>query len=82
MKKLTLTILLALCAVALTGCGDIRTPEQKQQATDADNARYITEFNYKGHRYLKYQRGAGRTRAVGITHDPDCPCREKGGKEQ
>lgn len=76
MKKPTLT-LLALLALTLTGCEDNRT----QTEIDADIASHITEFNYKGHRYLKYYHRAGNATVAGITHDPDCPCREKGGVE-
>ena len=81
MKKPTLT-LLALLALTLTGCVDNRTPEQRQKAFDADRARYIKEFNYKGHRYLLYEREYGPSGVACMTHDPDCPCREKGGKNE
>lgn len=76
MKKPTLT-LLALLALTLTGCEDNRT----QQQLDAETASNITEFNYKGHRYIKYYDYMGQSSIGGITHDPDCPCREKGGEE-
>ena len=77
MKKLFLTIL-ALLALTLTGCEDNRTPEQRQKALDADMARYIKEFNYKGHRYVLYERKYGHSGLVaGITHDPDCPCHDE-----
>lgn len=69
MKKIKIT-LLALCAVALTGCEEQKTQEQ----IDAGMASHITEFNYKGHRYLKYDSGEGKYSIGGITHDPDCPC--------
>ena len=36
------------------------------------------ELSYKGHDYLILVRG-GETK--GITHDPGCPCREKGGEK-
>lgn len=68
--KLILT-LLALLALTLTGC---------EPKTDNDFAERITEFNYKGHRYLYFNNGHN-TRS-GITHDPDCPCREKGGSNE
>lgn len=74
-------MLLILAVLTMTGCQYNGTPEQKQRDTDIESARYMTEFNYKGHRYLRYKVGFGETRAVGITHDPDCPCREKGGEE-
>lgn len=76
MKKLTIAIL-ALLAFTLTGCEDNRTPEQRQKAFDADRARYIEEFNYKGHRYLLYERKYGQIGLAGITHDPDCPCHDE-----
>lgn len=76
MKKLTLSIL-ALFALALTGCEDNRTQEQ----IDADIAIDMTEFNYKGHKYLFYKRSYGKGGLGGITHDPDCQCHEKGGSE-
>lgn len=75
MKKLTLSIL-ALLALTLTGCEYNRTQEQ----IDAEIASNITEFNYKGHRYLLYKRNYAKGGIGGITHDPDCPCREKGGE--
>ena len=77
MKKLFLTIL-ALLALTLAGCEDNRTPEQRQKALDANMARYIKEFNYKGHRYVLYERKYGRDAVVAcITHDPDCPCHDE-----
>ena len=74
-KKPTLT-LLALLALTLTGC---EKPTQEQ--IDARAASCMSEFNYKGHHYVKYSVGVGHSYALGITHDPDCPCREKGGVE-
>lgn len=73
--------LLALLALTLMGCEDSRTPEQKQRAIDNEVASEITEVNYKGHKYLLYKHGYGKGGIGGITHDPDCPCREKGGVE-
>lgn len=75
MKKSVIT-LLALLALTLTGC---KKPTQAQ--IDASAAHRISAFNYKGHRYLKYSDGGGDACVVGITHDPDCPCREKGEKQ-
>lgn len=76
MKK-SIINLLAPLALTLTGC---ERPTQEQ--IDADIASDITEFNYKGHRYIKYHQYAGRSSVAGITHDPDCPCREKGGENE
>ena len=69
-KKPTLTIL-ALCAVALTGCGN----ENDRECVPGMNTLETVEYN--GHRYIMYQ---GMNKGS-ITHDPDCPCREKGGEE-
>lgn len=67
MRQLTIAILSLLI---LTGCEDNKTKEQ----IDADIASHITEFNYKGHRYLLYKRSYAKGGLGGITHDPDCPC--------
>lgn len=77
MKKLHLT-LLALLALTLTGCEDKQTPEQVQQYLDDRYDGYIKTVRYRGHSYILYSeyRTGG-----GITHDPSCPCREKGGKD-
>lgn len=77
MKKPILT-LIALLALTLTGCESNKT----QQQIDAEIANEITEFNYKGHRYIKYYHYSGYSTVAGITHDPDCPCREKGGENE
>ena len=78
----TKLLLLALCAIALTGCEP--TPEEKQQIQerlqkiDDENRRDdLHTVEYNGHSYIIYQ---GRYKG-GITHDPDCPCREKGGRK-
>lgn len=70
MKKIKLT-LLALCAVALTGCGN----KNDRESVSGTNTLETVEYN--GHRYIMYQ---GMNKGS-ITHDPDCPCREKGGEE-
>lgn len=69
MKKLILTIP-ALLALTLTGCGSDKI---KEAETFSFSDRLITVC-YHGHRYIIYK---GYERG-GITHDPDCPCREKG----
>lgn len=74
MKKSIISIL-ALLAMTLTGCEENMTQEQR----DNEMASRITEFDYKGHRYLYYQFSSGYQGYAGITHDPDCPCRGKGG---
>lgn len=75
MKKLTLTIL-ALLALVLTGCGykhgEIDTSNRLNNVDDA-----LMRAEYEGHSYIIYK----GSQKGGITHDPDCPYREKGGEE-
>lgn len=83
MKKLTLSIL-TLLVLTLTGC-EKPTPEERQQIQERlqkiDDEKLSDDLHtveYNGHSYIIYQ---GRYKG-GITHDPDCPCREKGGKNE
>lgn len=71
MKKLTLSIL-ALLALTMMGCTNKRiSTDDSELSTFGDR---IISAEYKGHSYIIYK---GIERG-GITHDPDCPCREKG----
>lgn len=78
MKKTILT-LLALLALTLTGCledsqmGKVDTNQQWLNEVDDK----IVTAEYRGHSYIIYK-GVDKG---GITHDPDCPCREKGGEQ-
>lgn len=79
MKKPTLT-LLALLALTLTGCGkesQIGKVDTNQRVSNAVDDKIITA-EYNGHSYIIYK----GYRKGGITHDPDCPCREKGGENE
>lgn len=74
-KKLKLPLLLALCAISLTACTNKRiSTDDNELSTFGDR---IISAEYKGHSYIIYK---GIERG-GITHDPDCQCREKGGKQ-
>lgn len=76
MKKIII-ILTAIAAVhAMVSCEPMT-----QQQIDADVATHITEFNYKGHRYMLYRSNYSRYAIGGITHDPDCLCCKKGGQK-
>lgn len=70
MKKSIISIL-ALLALTLTGCGN------KNDRESVSGMNTLETVEYNGHRYIMYQ---GMNKG-GITHDPDCPCREKGGVE-
>lgn len=69
MKKLFLTIL-ALLVLTLTGC-EKETKEQR----DERYSYHIKTITYKGHNYIVLSASKW---CNGITHDPDCPCHEKG----
>lgn len=75
MKKSIISILVLL-ALTLTGCGRLGEADTNQnRLNDFDDA--LMKAEYDGHSYIIYkglQKG-------GITHDPDCPCREKGGEK-
>lgn len=60
-------LLLALCAIELTGCGDSKIPRV------VDKYQIYTD-TIRNHVYLHVYGG-------GILHDPDCPCHQKGGKQ-
>lgn len=76
MKKTTLP-LLALLALTLTGCVEY-TPEEKQIIHEKDILNDLYTVEYKGHSYIVFKSGVNKG---GILHNPDCPCREKGGEE-
>lgn len=79
MKKPTLT-LLALLALTLTGCGEDSQKgkvDTNQSSLNSVEDKIVTA-EYNGHRYIIYK----GYRKGGITHDPDCPCWEKGGENE
>lgn len=83
MKKLTISIL-ALLALTLTGCGNIAVnaqPGQRVINSQPQNNPRMSRIYFDGHYYIKYDAG-GRVSSPSIVHDPDCPCREKGGENE
>ena len=68
--------LLALLALTLTGCTNKQiSTDDSELSTFGDR---IISAEYKGHSYIIYK-GVERG---GITDDPDCLCREKGGENE
>lgn len=83
MKKPTL-ILLALLALTLTGCENIAVnaqPGQRVTNSQPRNNPRMSRIYFDGHYYIKYD-NRGRVSSPSIVHDPDCPCREKGGEDE
>lgn len=73
--RLTIT-LLALLALTLAGCTQGQIDANQNRLNDFDDA--LMKAEYDGHSYIIYK-GINKG---GITHDPDCPCREKGGENE
>ena len=90
MKKRTLSIL-ALLALTLTGCENVAVNAQPQQGVNRQpqksvnrqpqNDPCMSRIYFDGHYYVKYETNS-RLGIISITHDPDCPCREKGGENE
>ena len=76
-KKPTLTIL-ALLTLMLTGCIK-ETKEQCDERYSYDISDDIEVITYKGHNYIVL---SATKWCNGITHDPDCPCKKKGGEDE
>ena len=69
-------LLLALCAIALTGVA-INCAVNIYYSIK-DHTDYSSTFTHRGHSYVLVH--ANGTNAV--THDPDCPCHQKGGEDE
>lgn len=82
MKKILTLSSLALLALTLTGCENVAVNAQPQQGVNRQpqNDPCMSRIYFDGHYYVKYETNS-RLGIISITHDPDCPCREKGGVE-
>lgn len=79
MKK-SITLILALLALTLTGCENIAVnaqPGLRVINSQPRNNPRMSRIYFDRHYYIKYDAG-GRVSSPSIVHDPDCPCREKG----
>ncbi len=84
MKKKNHAYLLGLCVIVLMGCGKPTANTQTQQCSvnrQQKNNNYMSRIYFDRHYYVKYEIG-DRFPAISIIHDPDCPCREKGGENE
>lgn len=80
MKHLLLT-LFALLALTLAGCENTTTSAQQRAVINQpQNHPCMSRIYFDGHYYVTYDAG-GRVSSPSIVHDPDCPCREKGGNQ-
>lgn len=72
MKKFLL-VSLVLCCIS---CEDNQTEVRylgKESPKDIIPFERITHFEYKGHKYIKFEELYGNSRG-GVVHDPDCKC--------
>jgi hypothetical protein len=73
MKKFLL-VALVLCCIS---CSEGHQTEVrylgKESPKDIIPFRRITHFEYKGHKYIKFEELDGQF-SVGVVHDPDCEC--------
>ena len=64
-------IFLLFALIAMCSCGPATIKNKTEQGTLEEYDR-ITHFNYKGHKYIKFE----KPYKIGIVHDPNCHCHE------
>lgn len=77
MKNFLLVALILFC----TSCEDRQTEVRylgKENPKDEIPFKRITHFEYKGHKYIKFDELVGQSSIGGVVHDPDCECLKKG----
>ena len=74
MKNFLLVALVLFC----TSCEEDRQTEVrylgKENPKDEIPFKRVTHFEYKGHKYIKFNELAGQSSVGGVVHDPDCEC--------
>lgn len=70
MKKLKFITFMCLVAIIFGSC----TPTQEEKNLNTQTNKKVSEFEYKGHKYIKFEWGVGRYARGGVVHNPDCPC--------
>lgn len=65
-------ILFLIFCVSLISCSN--NPNRISNNCTNDNIpwEYVTEFNYKGHDYIKFDEYFGYRGYAGVVHDPEC----------
>ena len=69
MNKLLFIFLIIFCV----SC-DQQTTYKKPQVKEysGNKSLKVYEFSYKGHNYIYFFKGGGKTESGGVVHDPDC----------
>lgn len=74
MRNLKL-LLLPLCTIALTAIAALSVTNIYYAIKD--HTEYVGTFTHHGHTYILVHSDGASV----VTHDPDCPCQEKGGDQ-
>lgn len=70
MKKLKVFLFTCLVTIIFGSCTTTQEEKNKIISSNKD----VTEFEYKGHQYIRFSWGRGRYASAGVVHNPDCPC--------
>ena len=68
MKKLISFI--CLVAIIFSSC----TQTQEEKNLNTQTSKDVSEFEYNGHKYIKFTWGKGYFATSGVVHNPNCPC--------
>lgn len=80
MKKFLL-VSLVLCCISCDNQTEVRYLG-KENPKDIIPFDRITHFEYKGHKYIKFEETRGSASIGGVVHDPNCECFEEEKKEK
>lgn len=81
MKKFLLVTLVFCCVSCENNQTEVRYLG-KENPKDIIPFERITHFEYKGHKYIKFEELCGNASVGGVVHDPDCECFKKEEKEK
>lgn len=72
-NKLILSLVFVIPTIAIVSCGQ-QTTYEKPKVEEYSRSKFLRayEFSYKGHNYIYFFKGEGRTESGGVIHDPEC----------
>lgn len=73
MEKLLLIILVLYCTSCHNGQTEVKYLG-KESPKDLIPFDRVTHFEYKEHKYIKFEETYGNASVGGVVHDPDCWC--------
>lgn len=69
-------IILAALVGILLSCSQ-KTQEEIKTDRQRQFREHVTIVEHNGHSYLFFKQGYGRSRYGGVTHNPDCECKNE-----